>query len=763
MRAQQGTRRGEQPRRRMLVTAVSAALFVGTAGVLFVFMGKANEPKMQLNLKHTHAFRVFGPTSDDSGKIVLTEPDLPNVSFDLFTRDDQRDFLMQYGMYCQRGMTDSKENVILKRYDELPEPFAIELWKYCVLYTGVGNVYWQADNLVPLVLWEELLRDEALDENIAIQMEESQEDTPTSVGGSSPAFKGRLHHSFLRVVKPHSKVCLGLMRYLVESKSHLHPLQLSETLGLYVKHDKGKKRKKNTRRKWKMLTARCIDVGFEIQQTAHSDAILIQSHRTTTKANTPTAAHQCPVSNGGHCCQVWQSFGDGQGEWPTMVIRHPLVASTRKHEPQMPFMFAGQSSEEVSPQSLGMAVEELPFVATVREYLTGAEPATRYETPNFFDILMNNNCLPQDKDCFKCLKTGYNGEAGGDCEICRKECPCYCSALCQIRPPPKRLMGHWHVTRPSQRKDPHRIVPRIIHQTWFEPVTKEAYPNMSRLIESWRQAGWQYEFYDDERAGRFISVNFPPQVREAFDAILPGAFKADLFRYCVLLIRGGVYADMDILLESNLDEIIHPTVGFMVPQDSPGMTVGHRHCLWNGLMAAAPGHPFLAKTIENVVNNVRNRFTSVDYDDMLCPNPVLAVTHTVDTLFTAGPCILGASVNDVMNLHRQHGFEPGDMDIFQSEHEQGKFVVDPTDDPRFLIPGRSIILKQIKEDMGSHRFTWEDRNLIAAATDMPDYDDRPPTMEHYSKTHEKFGVYGLHKLYADSNRANEEFKITIVV
>jgi hypothetical protein len=76
--------------------------------------------------------------------------------------------------------------------------------------------------------------------------------------------------------------------------------------------------------------------------------------------------------------------------------------------------------------------------------------------------------------------------------------------------------------------------------------------------------------------------------------------------------------------------VIDSDVGFLTAQDEPGTEAGHRSCLWNGLMASTPGHPFLIRTIENVVNNIRNRFTSVDYDDMLCPNPALSVSHTAD-------------------------------------------------------------------------------------------------------------------------------------
>lgn len=114
----------------------------------------------------------------------------------------------------------------------------------------------------------------------------------------------------------------------------------------------------------------------------------------------------------------------------------------------------------------------------------------------------------------------------------------------------------------------------------------------------------------------------------------------------------------------------------------------------------------------------------------------------------------------------QTQFEVGDIDIWQRERSLSKVDAPISssirpDDQRLLVPGRTIILEQNKNDMGAHRFTWADRHLIVAATDMPDYDDRPPTKEHYSKTHEKAGVYGLRKLYTDTKRANEEIRIVI--
>ena len=122
------------------------------------------------------------------------------------------------------------------------------------------------------------------------------------------------------------------------------------------------------------------------------------------------------------------------------------------------------------------------------------------------------------------------------------------------------------------------------------------------------------------------------------------------------------------------------------------------------MIAAAPGHPFLAKVIETVVNNVRNRFTSVDVDNMFCPDPELSILHAFDTLFTAGPCILGSMVNKVLGRHGQTPFKAGELDPWEASRradaEKGsEFVIGVDDAPMLRIPGRTVILHQNKWDV----------------------------------------------------------------
>jgi hypothetical protein len=211
--------------------------------------------------------------------------------------------------------------------------------------------------------------------------------------------------------------------------------------------------------------------------------------------------------------------------------------------------------------------ENMQYVATVKEEVY-TRPDQSPATPNFFEILKRKDCLPDGFKCLNCL-AGNRGSGPGNCGLCLELelCVCFCNALCREKVESKFVSKQLTVTLPSQTRDSSRIIPRIVHQTWYKEIDPEKYPKKSRLVQSFRLSGWEHRFYTDDESGSFLSTHFPPEVREAYDALLPGAFKADLFRYCALLIHGGIYADVDILLESNLDISVGPDVGFMLPFD----------------------------------------------------------------------------------------------------------------------------------------------------------------------------------------------------
>jgi mannosyltransferase OCH1-like enzyme len=86
-------------------------------------------------------------------------------------------------------------------------------------------------------------------------------------------------------------------------------------------------------------------------------------------------------------------------------------------------------------------------------------------------------------------------------------------------------------------------IPRNIFQTW---TTKNISSHFRSLIETWieNNPNYAYFLFDDDNCKTFIQKHFDIRVYNCYCRIVPGAFKADLWRYCILYVYGGVYADI---------------------------------------------------------------------------------------------------------------------------------------------------------------------------------------------------------------------------
>jgi glycosyltransferase involved in cell wall biosynthesis len=151
------------------------------------------------------------------------------------------------------------------------------------------------------------------------------------------------------------------------------------------------------------------------------------------------------------------------------------------------------------------------------------------------------------------------------------------------------------------------IIPLKIWQTWktheLPPKMKE---NVDRLKENHPE--FEYKLFDDEDCRVFIKEHFPEEVLLAYDALIPGAYKADLWRYCVLYIHGGIYLDVKIQLVDGLT--FHSFVDKeYVVRDGKIVKNGIEYAsIYNGLMICKKKNPSLLNTIVNVVYNVSTKF-----------------------------------------------------------------------------------------------------------------------------------------------------------
>jgi hypothetical protein len=106
------------------------------------------------------------------------------------------------------------------------------------------------------------------------------------------------------------------------------------------------------------------------------------------------------------------------------------------------------------------------------------------------------------------------------------------------------------------------VIPRKIVQTWH---TYSLSPKMKFTVDALLQLNPEYTYtmFDDTDARNFIKNNYNPYVLQAYDTLIPGPYKADLFRYCYLYKHGGVYIDMKIVPQVPLYTVI-PTLAPMV-------------------------------------------------------------------------------------------------------------------------------------------------------------------------------------------------------
>ena len=96
--------------------------------------------------------------------------------------------------------------------------------------------------------------------------------------------------------------------------------------------------------------------------------------------------------------------------------------------------------------------------------------------------------------------------------------------------------------KPLNWEIPIPVIPLDIYQVWH---VKEMPSSVKESIQKIKEQNpeFQHHLYDEAMCRTFIKDNFPKKVVQAYDSIIPHAYKADLWRYCILYKKGGVYLD----------------------------------------------------------------------------------------------------------------------------------------------------------------------------------------------------------------------------
>ena len=183
------------------------------------------------------------------------------------------------------------------------------------------------------------------------------------------------------------------------------------------------------------------------------------------------------------------------------------------------------------------------------------------------------------------------------------------------------------------------LIPKKLFQTW-EVKENEMTEEMQKIVNTWKQFNPEYEyyFYDKNDRKLFIKNNFSKQIYEAYCRILPGAYQADLWRYCMLYKYGGVYVDIDTICMNSIDKFLFYQIEFLGLVDFNSDIKEGNHNLANGFIACIPNSKILENCINIIVYQVENN---------IIPNSKLNFS---------GPGTLGRALNTYLNLPEYNSF-----------------------------------------------------------------------------------------------------------
>jgi mannosyltransferase OCH1-like enzyme len=144
------------------------------------------------------------------------------------------------------------------------------------------------------------------------------------------------------------------------------------------------------------------------------------------------------------------------------------------------------------------------------------------------------------------------------------------------------------------------IIPLNIFQTWN---TKELPIKMRERVELLKSQNpkFNHYLYDDNDCRIFLKKHFKPEVLNAYNSLIPGAYKADLWRLCILFIYGGIYLDIKLVGVNGFKLIELTEKEHFVLDRLP-------NSIFNSLMVCKKGNLFLLKAIYQIIHNIKNNY-----------------------------------------------------------------------------------------------------------------------------------------------------------
>lgn len=146
------------------------------------------------------------------------------------------------------------------------------------------------------------------------------------------------------------------------------------------------------------------------------------------------------------------------------------------------------------------------------------------------------------------------------------------------------------------------VIPKQVFLTW---ETKDLPSKMAASVEKLKSDNPElvYYLYDNQDRRKFIVNNFDKDVVNAYDALIPGAYRADLWRYCILYKLGGIYLDIKYHTVNRFKLVSMTDKEYFIRDIEPSGSG-----IYNAFIIAKPGNKKLMNCINDLVENVKNKY-----------------------------------------------------------------------------------------------------------------------------------------------------------
>jgi hypothetical protein len=173
-------------------------------------------------------------------------------------------------------------------------------------------------------------------------------------------------------------------------------------------------------------------------------------------------------------------------------------------------------------------------------------------------------------------------------------------------------------------------------------------PAEANWQQSWEQLGFQLRLADNARCREHIQelvrVTGQPRFLDVYDALETGVQRSDMWRYAVLYLYGGVYADVDVVAKPHMADLVNENfnrsgVVFVESLPSPWLIGFIARFLYvtdmvrvpqyrNCIMIARRRLPAMRLTLENIISKF------MDAPPIRPPEPTYTLELTGPGIFT---------------------------------------------------------------------------------------------------------------------------------